>query len=51
MDTWHESVRFFDIFDATGTSRGSFYLDSYARNTNVVALGWTTVAVVDYPIW
>ncbi|CDT26298.1 oligopeptidase A [Vibrio coralliirubri] len=31
VDTWHESVRFFDIFDATGTLRGSFYLDLYAR--------------------
>ncbi|MDH5888617.1 oligopeptidase A [Vibrio splendidus] len=31
VDTWHNSVRFFDIFDATGTLRGSFYLDLYAR--------------------
>ncbi|MDN3615689.1 oligopeptidase A [Vibrio gallaecicus] len=31
VDTWHESVRFFDIFDATDTLRGSFYLDLYAR--------------------
>ena len=31
VDTWHDSVRFFDIFDATGTLRGSFYLDLYAR--------------------
>ncbi|EJL6717832.1 oligopeptidase A [Vibrio alginolyticus] len=31
VDTWHESVRFFDIFDAEGTLRGSFYLDLYAR--------------------
>ncbi|MCK8083362.1 oligopeptidase A [Vibrio sp. 1CM24A] len=31
VDTWHESVRFFDIFEATGTLRGSFYLDLYAR--------------------
>ncbi|OED65842.1 oligopeptidase A [Vibrio splendidus ZS-139] len=31
VDTWHESVRFFDIFDAIGTLRGSFYLDLYAR--------------------
>ncbi|MEZ9062806.1 MULTISPECIES: oligopeptidase A [unclassified Vibrio] len=31
VDTWHESVRFFDIFDATGTLRGRFYLDLYAR--------------------
>ncbi|WP_102297232.1 oligopeptidase A [Vibrio cyclitrophicus] len=31
VDTWHESVCFFDIFDATGTLRGSFYLDLYAR--------------------
>ncbi|WP_258537610.1 M3 family metallopeptidase, partial [Klebsiella quasipneumoniae] len=27
VDVWHESVRFFDIFDAQGTLRGSFYLD------------------------
>lgn len=31
VDTWHDSVRFFDIFDATGALRGSFYLDLYAR--------------------
>lgn len=31
VDVWHESVRFFDIFDASGTLRGSFYLDLYAR--------------------
>lgn len=31
VDTWHESVRFFDIFDAEGALRGSFYLDLYAR--------------------
>ncbi|WP_162063604.1 oligopeptidase A [Vibrio taketomensis] len=31
VDTWHESVRFFDIFDSEKTLRGSFYLDLYAR--------------------
>lgn len=31
VDTWHDSVRFFDIFDAQDTLRGSFYLDLYAR--------------------
>ncbi|PAR39524.1 oligopeptidase A [Vibrio metoecus] len=31
VDVWHESVRFFDIFDEKGTLRGSFYLDLYAR--------------------
>ncbi len=31
IDIWHESVRFFDILDAEGTLRGSFYLDLYAR--------------------
>ncbi|GLT18974.1 oligopeptidase A [Vibrio zhanjiangensis] len=31
VDTWHESVRFFDIFDASDNLRGSFYLDLYAR--------------------
>jgi oligopeptidase A len=31
MDTWHSSVRFFDIFDANEQLRGSFYLDLYAR--------------------
>ncbi|MBD0788701.1 oligopeptidase A [Vibrio sp. Y2-5] len=31
VDTWHESVRFFDIFDSNDVLRGSFYLDLYAR--------------------
>ncbi|KJY84344.1 oligopeptidase A [Vibrio neptunius] len=31
VDVWHESVRFFDIFDANDQLRGSFYLDLYAR--------------------
>ncbi|MFA0441128.1 oligopeptidase A [Vibrio sp. 10N.286.49.C2] len=31
VNTWHDSVRFFDIFDASNTLRGSFYLDLYAR--------------------
>lgn len=31
IDTWHDSVRFFDIFDSKGDLRGSFYLDLYAR--------------------
>ncbi len=28
---WHPQVRFFEIHDATGTLRGRFYLDLYAR--------------------
>jgi oligopeptidase A len=31
VDVWHESVRFFDIFDSQDELRGSFYLDLYAR--------------------
>ncbi|MFD2179781.1 oligopeptidase A [Veronia pacifica] len=31
VDVWHESVSFYDIFDAKGDLRGSFYLDLYAR--------------------
>ncbi|WP_154115039.1 oligopeptidase A [Vibrio cincinnatiensis] len=31
VDTWHPSVRFFDIFDGQDRLRGSFYLDLYAR--------------------
>ncbi|CAI1894701.1 MAG: oligopeptidase A [Serratia proteamaculans] len=31
VDTWHPEVRFFDLFDASGELRGSFYLDLYAR--------------------
>lgn len=31
VDTWHESVKFYDIFDSQGQLRGSFYLDLYAR--------------------
>ncbi|MGA3685346.1 oligopeptidase A [Serratia bockelmannii] len=31
VETWHSDVRFFDLFDADGELRGSFYLDLYAR--------------------
>ena len=31
VDVWHADVRFYDIFDAKGELRGSFYLDLYAR--------------------
>jgi len=31
VGVWHESVRFFDIFDDSDQLRGSFYLDLYAR--------------------
>lgn len=30
--TWHPDVRFFEVFDATNTLRGQFYLDLYARS-------------------
>ena len=32
IDTWHDDVRFFNITDAEGIHRGSFYLDLYARS-------------------
>jgi oligopeptidase A len=31
VDVWHADVKFYDIHDATGEHRGSFYLDLYAR--------------------
>ncbi len=31
IDVWHEDVSFYDIFDASGALRGSFYFDLYAR--------------------
>jgi oligopeptidase A len=31
VDTWHPDVKFFDIYDASNTLRGGFYLDLYAR--------------------
>ncbi|RWX54267.1 oligopeptidase A [Photobacterium chitinilyticum] len=31
VDVWDSSVSFYDIFDASGELRGSFYLDLYAR--------------------
>lgn len=31
VDTWHDSVRYFDILDGDNELRGSFYLDLYAR--------------------
>ena len=32
VDSWHQDVRFFEIFDNQGDLRGSFYLDLYARD-------------------
>ncbi|MFT5349966.1 MAG: oligopeptidase A [Planctomycetota bacterium] len=31
VDVWHEDVQFYEIHDASGQLRGSFYLDLYAR--------------------
>ncbi len=31
VDTWHSDVRFFEIKDSQGKTRGQFYLDLYAR--------------------
>jgi len=31
VDAWHPDVKFFDIYDASSTLRGGFYLDMYAR--------------------
>ncbi len=31
VDSWHPSVRFFEIYDADDRLRGQFYLDLYAR--------------------
>tara|TARA_R110002074_G_scaffold145034_2_gene293482 strand:- start:115795 stop:117834 length:2040 start_codon:yes stop_codon:yes gene_type:complete len=31
VDTWHKDVQFFEITDDTGTRRGRFYIDLYAR--------------------
>ena len=31
VDTWHQQVRYFEIFDETGDFRGSFYTDLFAR--------------------
>jgi len=31
VEVWHEDVRFYDIFDNTGSLRGGFYLDLFAR--------------------
>jgi oligopeptidase A len=31
VDVWHADVKFYDITDASGELRGSFYLDLYAR--------------------
>jgi len=29
--TWHESARYFEVFDGSGEKRAAFYLDPYAR--------------------
>jgi len=31
--TWHETVRFFDVFDADENLIGQFYMDLYSRNS------------------
>ncbi len=31
FDSWHDDVRFYEIFDNSGALRGRFYLDLYAR--------------------
>ena len=31
VDTWHEDVQFYEIFDDANNIRGQFYLDLYAR--------------------
>lgn len=31
VETWHEDVRFFDVYDAEKNLRAGFYLDIYAR--------------------
>jgi len=31
IDSWHESARFFEIYDEANQLRGQFYLDLYAR--------------------
>lgn len=31
VDTWHQDVQFFDIYDNSGELRGQFYLDCFAR--------------------
>ncbi len=31
VDTWHDDVEFYDVFDKDNSLRGSFYLDLYAR--------------------
>ncbi|GAL05633.1 oligopeptidase A [Photobacterium aphoticum] len=43
VDVWHESVTFYDIFDAHGELRGSFYLDLYAREHKRGGAGWMSV--------
>jgi len=32
VEVWNKDVRFFDIFDETGSLRGGFYIDLYARS-------------------
>ncbi len=31
VDVWHDDVKFYDVYDANQSLRGSFYLDLYAR--------------------
>lgn len=31
FERWHDTVRFFNVYDSTGQLRGQFYIDLYAR--------------------
>ena len=44
VDVWHKDVKYYDIYDSTGTLRGSFYLDLYARE-NKRGGAWMDVCI------
>lgn len=43
-DVWDESVKFYEVYDALGQHKASFYLDMYARS-NKRGGAWQSVAI------
>ncbi|XP_055940252.1 uncharacterized protein LOC129969627 [Argiope bruennichi] len=43
VDTWHDDVKFYKIFDAAGKEIASFYLDPYSRSPEKIPGSWMEI--------